>query len=362
MKKILSAILMCCLIFSCGEWGRQEPLLKDEIEDLEVPAEEQQKADAPFLSLNKTGTAILAVSIISIIGVLAWKLILARRKITADKEIYKERDRQFEDMRIENQELAKRPTPEATEELQSQLGKADEDIANLRGQLGQKVLELTDIQGQLGIKQGELEEKGREVTGLHEYAETREKQWEDVRTQWQQDLDKMVADLSALQSDRDQQWTRAEAVAQRVKKLEILLARALDVGEVDPEEVDATFARYLIRIRPEEEGRMSLITEEVVAALAEIEKSCPTKAAVLSKFLKENDDNIDNWLVNLKYYAQCILREDDPLPKFHKNFFLMLANLKDFRSVPSPFIIFKANEKNAEIYPGLLILRLKEKE
>jgi hypothetical protein len=96
--------------------GSQEPLLKDEIENPEPPAEEQQKVDAPFLSLNKTGTAILAVSVISVIGVLAWKLILARRKIT-------------------------------------------EELTDLRGQLDQVLNELSDLCG---------------------YIRTKEKQWNDI--------------------------------------------------------------------------------------------------------------------------------------------------------------------------------------
>jgi len=212
MKKILSVILACCLVSACGR-GYQEPPLKKEIENPEPPAEEQQKADAPFLSLNKTGTAILAVSVISIIGVLAWKLILARRKITADKEIYKERDRQFEDMKIENEELTKRPTPEAMGRLQSQLGKANEDITNL--------------QGQLGIKQGELEEKEQEVAGLLKSREDREKQFQDKQAEWRQALEIAARDLRDVELDRNMQLRFVEDADIQIKKLESSLGIAV---------------------------------------------------------------------------------------------------------------------------------------
>jgi hypothetical protein len=92
MKNMLSVILACCLISSCAGGEGQEPPLKEEIvnpirpvyitakpqepplkEEIvnpeapaatsmpEPPAEVPQKADAPFLSLNKTGTVVLGI-------------------------------------------------------------------------------------------------------------------------------------------------------------------------------------------------------------------------------------------------------------------------------------------------------------
>jgi len=88
MKKILSVILACCLVSACGR-GRQEPPLKEEIENPGVPAEMPQKTDAPFLSLNKTWTVVLgiglAVSIIANVGGLGWMLWVKTRKITKQK-------------------------------------------------------------------------------------------------------------------------------------------------------------------------------------------------------------------------------------------------------------------------------------
>jgi hypothetical protein len=59
MKETLSVILACFLISSCGG-GRQEPPLKEEIENPEVLVEEQQKAD----ETSKTGTGLIITSVV----------------------------------------------------------------------------------------------------------------------------------------------------------------------------------------------------------------------------------------------------------------------------------------------------------
>jgi chromosome segregation ATPase len=294
MKKMMSLILVYCLIFSCGG-GSQEPLLKDEIENPEPPAatstpeptaEEQQKADEPFLSLNKTGTAILAMSVISVIGVLAWKLIFARRKI-------KDRDRQFGEMTKENEELVRRPTPEAIKGLRSQLEQASSNVGVLRRQLEQKGEELADLRGQLDQLLQQLEQKGNEVAGLHEYAETREKQWEDARTQWQQDLDKMAADLGVLQSDRDQQWAAAGVARNKVKELELSLGGAREAGKYVASERDSAKGALV------KEQAMKRILEE---ANQQLDNSLKTALATLDKLRKEfNEKNKELEAVRHEY-------------------------------------------------------------
>jgi len=275
--------------------GGQEPLLKDEIENPEPPAatstpeppaEEQQKADAPFLSLNKTGTAILAMSVISVIGVLAWKLIFARRKI-------KDRDRQFGEMTKENEELVKRPTPEAIKGLRSQLEQASSNVGVLRRQLEQKGEELADLRGQLDQLLQQLEQKGNDVAGLHEYAETREKQWEDARTQWQQDLDKMAADLGVLQSDRDQQWAAAGVARNKVKELELSLGGAREAGKYVASERDSAKGALV------KEQAMKRILEE---ANQQLDNSLKTALATLDKLRKEfNEKNKELEAVRHEY-------------------------------------------------------------
>jgi len=70
MKRGLSVILVCCLIFSCGGRGQELPLA----EVPEVPVETLQKADKHE---SKTGMivlgVVLAVSVLVNVG-LCWKL------------------------------------------------------------------------------------------------------------------------------------------------------------------------------------------------------------------------------------------------------------------------------------------------
>jgi len=85
VKKMLPVILACFLISSCGR-GRQEPPLKEEIENPEVLVEEQQKAD----ETSKTGTGLIitsvvlgagfAVSLLVNVG-LGWRLWMITRPI-----------------------------------------------------------------------------------------------------------------------------------------------------------------------------------------------------------------------------------------------------------------------------------------
>jgi len=90
MKKMLSVILACFLISSCGgEGGSQEPPLKDGRVCAGVPAEVPQKTDVPFLSLNKIWTVVLGIGLTASVFInlaLSWRLKKPRIILKEDLE------------------------------------------------------------------------------------------------------------------------------------------------------------------------------------------------------------------------------------------------------------------------------------
>jgi hypothetical protein len=89
MKKILSVILACCLISSCGGGESRKPPFKDGKVGAEVPVENLQKAEVPFISFTKTGTVVLGISAATIlvagillISFLSIELVKANRKLS----------------------------------------------------------------------------------------------------------------------------------------------------------------------------------------------------------------------------------------------------------------------------------------
>jgi hypothetical protein len=95
MKKILSLILACLLIFSCGGVG-QEPPLKDGKTDKEVPIDGQKKDAEVSIErqkktdkTSKTGMivlgVVLAVSLLVNFG-LGWRLLWVKTRKITDRE------------------------------------------------------------------------------------------------------------------------------------------------------------------------------------------------------------------------------------------------------------------------------------
>jgi len=148
-KKILPVVLMCCLISSCGshelplKYGGAAATTPGAMP--EVPAENPQKADAPFLSLNKTGTAILAVSVILVISALAWKLRKADKEIAAFKAS---------------------SNPEKIEDLEMRLSKKTKQEQSLQIDKEKLTSELTKEQEKTRTLQTALEEKNRQIKEL----------------------------------------------------------------------------------------------------------------------------------------------------------------------------------------------------
>jgi hypothetical protein len=68
-KKIVSAILACCLVSACG---KHEPPLTDAAGNTEKLVKGQPKADTPFFSLNKTSAVISVISVFGIICLVSY--------------------------------------------------------------------------------------------------------------------------------------------------------------------------------------------------------------------------------------------------------------------------------------------------
>jgi len=101
MKRMMSLILVCCLVFSCGG-GHQEPPLKDGKTDKEVPIDGQKKDAEVSIEgqkktdkTSKTGKGliitsivlgvVLAVSVLVNFG-LGWRLLWVKTRKITDRE------------------------------------------------------------------------------------------------------------------------------------------------------------------------------------------------------------------------------------------------------------------------------------
>jgi uncharacterized membrane protein YdfJ with MMPL/SSD domain len=137
-KKILSVVLMCCLISSCGR-GSQEPPFKDgeAAKDSAATRKKHPKADAPFLSLNKTDTMILIMSVV-ITGIFV-TICVDRKLRKANKLIAKSRENgtRIVELEKENRELKERPTHEELRQVSVQLQQARDALAQVQVQLGE---------------------------------------------------------------------------------------------------------------------------------------------------------------------------------------------------------------------------------
>jgi hypothetical protein len=240
-NKVLSVILVCCLICACG---RSAPDLTDGAAATAGTAEvlksedKELRAGTAYLSFSRTGTAVLAVSAaagILTIGYLAWKLRTAPIITGQALALQTENER----LTKANVELGARPTKEAFDILQGingqlgsenitkqeQLTKASADLAEVREEIGRirkrnteleerpEKAVLDEVRGQLTKAQTDLREEQAKAADLQSQLNARPEKAA---------LDELQGQLTKAQTDLREEQAKAGKLQEELALIKIL--------------------------------------------------------------------------------------------------------------------------------------------